>query len=105
MTAAHKSLQFGTRVRVNNLANGNRVVVRIYVRGPFVMGRIIVMSYNAAGDLEMITAGGGMIYACKLAVDMFKLEKEDLHEEVDSIITIGDFYGLCDGDRTQIIFT
>ena len=30
--------------------------------------------------LEMITAGGGMIYACKLAVDMFKLEKEDLHE-------------------------
>jgi len=29
--------------------------------------------------LEMITAGGGMIYACKLAVDMFKLEKEDLH--------------------------
>ena len=53
----------------------------------------------------MITAGGGMIYACKLAVDMFKLEKEDLHEEVDSIITIGDFYGLCDGDRTQIIFT
>lgn len=55
--------------------------------------------------LEMITAGGGMIYACKLAVDMFKLEKEDLHEEVDSIITIGDFYGLCDGDRTQIIFT
>ena len=35
--------------------------------------------------LEMITAGGGMIYACKLAVDMFKLEKEDLHEEVDSI--------------------
>ena len=55
--------------------------------------------------LEMIIAGGGEIYACKLAVDMFKLEQKDLHEEVDSIITIGDFYGLCDGDRTQIIFT
>ncbi len=55
--------------------------------------------------LEMITAGGGEIYACKLAVDMFKLEKEDLHEEVDSIITIGEFYEMCDGDRTQIIFT
>ncbi len=55
--------------------------------------------------LEMITAGGGEIYACKLAVDMFKLEKDDLHEEVSDIITIGDFYGLCDGDRTQIIFT
>ena len=55
--------------------------------------------------LEMITAGGGEIYACKLAVDMFKLEKEDLHDEVDSIITIGEFYEMCDGDRTQIIFT
>ena len=55
--------------------------------------------------LEMITAGGGMIYACKLAVDMFKLEKEDMSDEVEDIITIGQFYELCDGDRTQIIFT
>jgi peroxiredoxin family protein len=55
--------------------------------------------------LEMITAGGGTIYACKLAIDMFKLEKEDLSDEVKDIITIGQFYELCDGDRTQIIFT
>ena len=55
--------------------------------------------------LEMITAGGGSIYACKLAVDMFKLTKEDLSDEVTDIITIGEFYELCDGDRTQIIFT
>jgi peroxiredoxin family protein len=55
--------------------------------------------------LEMITAGGGNIYACKLAVDMFKLTKKDLSDEVKDIITIGEFYELCDGDRTQIIFT
>lgn len=55
--------------------------------------------------LEMITAGGGEIFACKLAADMFKVGMEDLHAEVDSIITIGDFYEMCDGDRTQIIFT
>ena len=55
--------------------------------------------------LEMITAGGGKIYACKLAVDMFKLKKEDLSDEVIDIITIGEFYEMCDGDRTQIIFT
>ena len=41
--------------------------------------------------LEMITAGGGEIYACKLAVDMFKLKKEDLWDEDSGIITIGDF--------------
>lgn len=55
--------------------------------------------------LEMITAGGGEIYACKLAIDMFKLKKEDLWEGVSDILTIGDFYGLCGGDHTQIIFT
>ena len=55
--------------------------------------------------LEMITAGGGEIYACKLAVDMFKITKEDLSDEVSDIITIGEFYEMCDGDRTQIIFT
>ena len=55
--------------------------------------------------LEMITAGGGEIYACKLAIDMFKLKKEDLSDEVSGILTIGEFYEMCDGDRTQIIFT
>ncbi|RUA06303.1 MAG: hypothetical protein DSY82_09810 [Flavobacteriia bacterium] len=55
--------------------------------------------------LELITAGGGKVYACKLAVDMFKLRKEDLWDDVDGILTIGEFYELCDGDRTQIIFT
>jgi len=55
--------------------------------------------------LEMITAGSGEIYACKLAADMFKLKKEDLWDEVIDIITIGDFYGMCGGENTQIIFT
>ena len=55
--------------------------------------------------LEMITAGGGEIYACKLAMDMFKLEKEDLWDETKAVLTIGEFYGLAGGDNTQIIFT
>ena len=55
--------------------------------------------------LDMITAGGGEIYACKLATDMFKIKKEDLSEHVIDIITIGDFYALSGGDNTQIIFT
>lgn len=55
--------------------------------------------------MDMITAGGGEIYACKLATDMFKIEKKDLSEHVKDIITIGQFYEMADGDRTQIIFT
>jgi peroxiredoxin family protein len=55
--------------------------------------------------LEMIVAGGGEIYACKLATDMFKLKKEDLTEEVIDIITVGQFYEMAGGLGTQIIFT
>jgi peroxiredoxin family protein len=55
--------------------------------------------------LDMIEAGGCKIYACKLACDMFKLKKEDLSDHVKAILTVGDFYGLCGGQNTQIIFT
>jgi peroxiredoxin family protein len=55
--------------------------------------------------LDMITAGGGEVYACKLAMDMFKLTKEDLTEHVKAVLTVGDFYELADGFGTQIIFT
>ena len=47
-TAAHRSLKFGTKVRVTNLRNGRSVVVRINDRGPFVSGRIIDLTYGAA---------------------------------------------------------
>jgi len=55
--------------------------------------------------LEMVTAGGGEIYACKLAMDMFKLTMADLSEEVSAVLTVGDFYAMCGGENTQIIFT
>jgi rare lipoprotein A len=51
MTAAHKTLPFGTRVRVTNLKNGRSAVLRINDRGPFVRGRIIDVSRRAADHL------------------------------------------------------
>lgn len=54
-TAAHKTLPFGTRVRVTNLSNGKSVVVRINDRGPFIEGRIIDLSrsaFSAIGDID-----------------------------------------------------
>jgi rare lipoprotein A len=56
-TAAHKSLPFGTRVRVTNLDNGKHTVVRINDRGPFVKGRIIDLSYGAAKQIQMLQSG------------------------------------------------
>ena len=57
MTAAHRTLPFGTRVQVQNLDNGRSVVVRINDRGPFVRGRIIDVTRAAASQLGFINAG------------------------------------------------
>ncbi len=56
-TAAHRSLPFGTRVRVRNIANGRTVTVRINDRGPFVRGRIIDISRAAAARLGILRRG------------------------------------------------
>ena len=55
--------------------------------------------------IELFVAGGGNIYACKLAFDMFKLKKEDLSEHVKDIITVGEFYEKAGGEGSHIIFT
>lgn len=60
---------------------------------------------NVDEFLELIVAGGGELFACKLASDMFGLTKEDFHPDVKDIITVGDLYAMCDGPGTQIIFT
>lgn len=57
MTAAHRSLPFGSRVRVVNQRNGKSVVVRINDRGPFIRGRIIDVSKAAAHQLGFVRAG------------------------------------------------
>jgi rare lipoprotein A len=57
ISAAHKTLPLGTRVRVTNRRNGKSVVVRINDRGPFVKGRIIDLSYGAAKSLDMVAEG------------------------------------------------
>jgi len=55
--------------------------------------------------LEIISDSGGKIYACKLAMDMFKLKKEDLWDRVDGVLTVGQFYEGVAGAGSHIIFT
>ncbi len=57
LTAAHKKLPFGTKVKVTNLNNGKTVTVRINDRGPFVVGRIIDLSKAAAKEIGMVQDG------------------------------------------------
>jgi len=53
--------------------------------------------------IEMISDAGGKVYACLATVDMFKLKKADFCDQLDDILTVGDFYDLSAGG--QIIFT
>ncbi len=57
LTAAHKSLPFGTRLRVTNVANGRSVTVRINDRGPYMPGRVVDVSYSAAESLGIVGKG------------------------------------------------
>ncbi|WP_061972840.1 septal ring lytic transglycosylase RlpA family protein [Aureimonas sp. AU40] len=57
MTAAHKTLPLGSKVKVTNLRNNRSVVVRINDRGPFIKGRLIDLSKGAAAKLGFVSAG------------------------------------------------
>ncbi len=61
LTAAHKTLAFGTKVKVTNLRNGKSVKVRVNDRGPFVAGRIIDLSRKAARRIDMEREGVGSV--------------------------------------------
>jgi rare lipoprotein A len=61
LTAAHRTLPFGTMVLITNVSNGKMVVVRIVDRGPYRSGRIIDVSRAAAVELEMIESGTTMV--------------------------------------------
>lgn len=71
MTAAHRTLPFGSRVRVTSLANGRSVVVRINDRGPFKPGRVIDLSWAAAGEIDMRAKG-----LTKVKVEVLELGPE-----------------------------
>jgi peptidoglycan lytic transglycosylase len=57
LTAAHRTLPFGTRAKITNLRNGCSVIVRISDRGPFVPGRIVDLSEAAARELDLLESG------------------------------------------------
>ncbi|KEC72232.1 rare lipoprotein A [Rhizobium leguminosarum] len=57
LTAAHRSLAFGTKVKVTNRNNGRTVVVRINDRGPFIRGRVLDLSRAAAQNIGMVSSG------------------------------------------------
>ncbi len=69
LTAAHRSLPFGSMVRVTNTSNGDSVVVRINDRGPFSRGRVIDVSQAAAREIGMHRSGTARVKLALLSDD------------------------------------
>lgn len=69
MTAAHRTLPFGSMVRVTNVSNGDSVIVRINDRGPFHGGRVIDVSHAAAREIGMHRSGTARVKLALLADD------------------------------------
>ena len=69
MTAAHRTLPFGTKVRVTNKRNGKTVIVTINDRGPFIRGRIIDLSTAAAGVIGMRSSGVAPVLVERIATN------------------------------------
>ena len=89
LTAAHKTLPLGSRVRVKNLMNGKSVRVLINDRGPFVEGRVIDLSYRAARELDMIGPG-----TAPVRIDVLETGGEELasiRDRLDYTIQVGSF--------------
>ena len=57
LTAAHRTLPFGTRLRITNVETGRSVTVRINDRGPYIPGRSVDLSYSAADTIGMVERG------------------------------------------------
>lgn len=54
--------------------------------------------------LEMLTASGCKMWACKLAMDMFHLTEKDLIDDIDGVLTVGDFYARAEGEGSHLMF-
>lgn len=93
LTAAHKTLPMGTYVRAHNLHNGKTVDVRINDRGPFVRGRVIDLSYEAAKRIGVIGPGTAPVEIVALG----SLKETEVAGKVQQTLVPGDYYS---GDFT-----
>jgi rare lipoprotein A len=92
LTAAHKTLPFGTVVRVTNLANGSTVEVKINDRGPYIEGRVIDLSKSAAEKLgfinlgvtdvklEVVDAGDGKSKSQPVSIDNVSVDENEYYD-------------------------
>gem|GEM_PF-165368 len=116
-TAAHKTLPFGTYVKVKNLSNLREAIVRINDRGPFVKGRIIDLSYSAARGIGLVGPGVARVRVVALSKEVGKIKSGNKYKPLveakdfkkgEFTIQVGAFEGEDNArrlaDRLRVIF-
>lgn len=88
ITGAHKTLPFGTYIRIHNLRNGKKVDIRINDRGPFVRGRIIDLSYGAAKEIGLVGPGTAPVEIVALGIP----KKTTVKGKVQRTFVPGNYY-------------
>ncbi len=114
LTAAHKTLPFGTVVRVTNLANGSTVEVKINDRGPYIEGRVIDLSKSAAEKLgfvnlgvtdvklEVVDAGDGKSKSQPVSIDNVSVDENEYYDfEISSFKPKG--FGVQIGTYQELV--
>jgi rare lipoprotein A len=101
LTCAHRTYPFGTLLKVTNLANNREVIVRVTDRGPFVRGRIIDISYEAAQQLGMLAQGIGMVEVERVDKPKPPYRMEENERGLANINF--DMCGFGDGDIDQMV--
>jgi rare lipoprotein A len=95
MTAAHRTLPFGTQLRVTNVSTGRSVTVRVNDRGPYIKGRVVDLSYSAAMALGMVHSGVANV---KLDVVRLASPRKSRHQlnmrRVSELIDRGNYIAL-----------
>jgi rare lipoprotein A len=89
-TAAHRSLAFGTKVKVTNRNNGRSVVVRINDRGPFIRGRVLDLSRAAAQNIGMVLpsiAGNHAVGTCEQSAQSLRFPWQASWDSFARIVT------------------
>lgn len=87
-TAAHKTLPFGTKVRVTNLKNSKEIIVEINDRGPFIKGRQLDLSKKAFMDLAQNKNNGILNVKIEVLPEDYQKKKVELQEELNTIAAI-----------------
>ena len=88
MTAAHRTLPMGSKIKVTNLHNGKSVVVRINDRGPFAKGRILDVSKGAAKQLGFLGRGHAKVTIAKLGKDAATTAAAPAHTQLAALKTV-----------------